>query len=389
MTLTFLVLDASTRSALAVTRSLGKMEGVSIVTAEAAPIALAGTSRYSDEYRECPSSTTEPQAFIDWLKHLLNDREIALVLPTTEITSQLLLLQKDQFPQLCLPFADYDTVMSLADKYTLLEHARAAGLDIPRTQRVDHAGDLDISTLSYPCVIKPCQSRIFNGETWINTSVKVVHTSTEAEAYIGRTAYLHQYPFMIQEFIPGSGAGIFCLYHQGEAQAFFAHERLREKPPQGGVSTLSQSAPLNDALRLKAKTLLDSVGWHGVAMVEFRVADDGTAYIMEVNTRFWGSLQLAIDCGIDFPRWLVEFALDRSPAIRKDYPVHKKLRWLLGDLDSLYIYFKSDYSLLDKCRRLMQFLKPDATVTHEVYRSEDRAPAWFECKTYIKQFFQK
>lgn len=385
MTLTLLVLDASTRSALAVTRSLGKMESVHIITAEAAPIALAGTSRYSNEYRTCPSATHEPQAFIDWLKALLNEIDIALVLPTTEITSQLLLLQKDQFPSLRIPFADYDTVMSLADKHRLLQHAQAAGLETPKSRWFEHAGMLDIDTLDYPCVIKPCQSRIFNGEEWISTMVKVLSSRDEAEAFIGRTAYLHQYPFMVQEFIPGSGAGIFCLYHYGESQAFFAHERLREKPPQGGVSVLSQSAALNETLRDKAKALLDSVGWHGVAMVEFRIADNGTAYIMEVNTRFWGSLQLAIDCGIDFPRWLVEFALDRSPSIQKHYTLHRKLRWLLGDIDSLYIYLKSNYSFKQKWQRIVWFFTPSADVRHEIYRSDDKAPAWFELKSYLNQ----
>jgi len=37
-------------------------------------------------------------------------------------------------------------------------------------------------------------------------------------------------------------------------------------------------------------------------MVEFRVdARDGTAKLMEVNPRFWGSLQLSILSGADFP----------------------------------------------------------------------------------------
>lgn len=46
------------------------------------------------------------------------------------------------------------------------------------------------------------------------------------------------------------------------------------------------------------------MAWHGVAMVEFKVTADGTAYLMEINGRFWGSLQLAIDAGVDF-RWLL------------------------------------------------------------------------------------
>ena len=84
--------------------------------------------------------------------------------------------------------------------------------------------------------------------------------------------------------------------------AFFAHKRLRERPPWGGVSVLSESAEPDPRLKALARQLLDDACWHGVAMVEFKVAPDGTPYLMEINTRFWGSLQLAIDAGVDFPR---------------------------------------------------------------------------------------
>ncbi|MCK7577967.1 MAG: ATP-grasp domain-containing protein [Chromatiales bacterium] len=65
-----------------------------------------------------------------------------------------------------------------------------------------------------------------------------------------------------------------------------------------------------------AKKLLDAVSWHGVAMVEFRVTLEGKPYLMEINTRFWGSLQLAIDAGVDFPYWLIRFAMVKFPPPR-------------------------------------------------------------------------
>jgi len=50
-------------------------------------------------------------------------------------------------------------------------------------------------------------------------------------------------------------------------------------------------------------------------MVEYKIdSASGTPYLMEINGRFWGSVQLAIDAGVDFPRLLVECALGREPA---------------------------------------------------------------------------
>jgi predicted ATP-grasp superfamily ATP-dependent carboligase len=71
-------------------------------------------------------------------------------------------------------------------------------------------------------------------------------------------------------------------------------------------------------------------------MVEFRRAPGGRAALMEVNPRLWGSLQLAIDAGVDFPRLLV--ALYRGEAIASVEPrIGVRTRWLLGDLDHLAI----------------------------------------------------
>ena len=113
---------------------------------------------------------------------------------------------------------------------------------------------------------------------------------------------------MIQELVEGQGKGIFALYNHGKAVAFFAHHRLREKPPQGGDSVFSESVKCDPELLRYAKTLLDKAGWHGVAMAEFKGNDGDIPYLMEVNTGFWGSLQLAVDCGVDFPWTLYQIA---------------------------------------------------------------------------------
>ncbi|MCG6900719.1 MAG: hypothetical protein LJE75_12070 [Gammaproteobacteria bacterium] len=72
------------------------------------------------------------------------------------------------------------------------------------------------------------------------------------------------------------GQGVFALYNHGKPLVFFAHRRLWEKPPSGSVSVFSESIPVDPVMEGYARTLLDHVGRHGVAMVEFKVAEDGT-----------------------------------------------------------------------------------------------------------------
>ena len=383
-----LILDANQRSALASTRSLGQLSGVEIWCADNSISALAGSSRYCRNYYQCPCPQTSAIAFLDWIETLVTQQGIDFVFPMTEISSQLLLMNRERLGNSQLPFADYNTVMTLADKGKLTQLATKLGIPHPDTQYYASASEFTIASITgYPTVIKPNMSRIWTGEHWIDTTVKIADTAEQLQSDL-QANYLQDYPFMQQAFIPGHGAGVFALYNQGEAITFFAHQRLREKPPRGGVSVLSRSVTLDDELLNITKKLLDGVNWHGVAMVEFRIDPQGRPYLMEVNTRFWGSLQLAIDSGVDFPKLLCQICLGQNPQPATDYNSNQRLRWLLGDVDSLYIYLKdSGFSLKEKLARIGQFLTPQANTRHEVNRLGDLKPAWFELKKYLRELF--
>jgi len=78
-------------------------------------------------------------------------------------------------------------------------------------------------------------------------------------------------------------------------------------------------------------------------MVELKIEEaSGIPYLMEVNGRFWGSLQLAVDAGVDFPALLVNAALGRPGAPVIGFRSGQRLRWCLGDLDHLLTRLRHD-----------------------------------------------
>ena len=195
--------------------------------------------------------------------------------------------------------------------------------------------------------------------------------STEDELVRELFAYLDgAYPVLVQERIQGPGLGAFFLSMDGEIVASFAHRRLREKPPTGGVSVLRESVPLREDIRRYSEALLHDFKWSGVAMVEFKEdASTGTPYLMEINGRFWGSLQLAIDAGVDFPALLLEkFLCSDRALVRRgstDYSIGTQSRWLWGDVDHLLWIFRAsplarrlDPTLPDRLSALARFLMP-------------------------------
>lgn len=383
---TVIVLDANQRSALAVVRSLGK-HNIHVFTADETPAALAGCSRFSKRYFMHPSPRLHPERFVAMLAEIAREQHIDILLPMTELTTMLLLENRASFPDSSIPFPNMSTVDALANKCSLMRMAETLNIPFPRTWFADNPASLPctLEELPFPVVLKPGKSWIHQHGQWERASVRIAHTPTEAREILETDPALAAHPFMLQEFVPGHGQGVFALYNNGAVHSFFAHRRLREKPPDGGVSVLSESVPVDPKMQSHARALLDRAGWHGIAMVEFRVAADGTPYLMEINTRFWGSLQLAIDAGVDFPYMLYQLSIGTPSAPVDSYQTGIRLRWLLGDVDNLYLTLRSRrYPLRLKLAAMMRFFIPSPFRTrHEIDRWGDWGPAWHEFKEYI------
>jgi hypothetical protein len=105
---------------------------------------------------------------------------------------------------------------------------------------------------------------------------------------------------------------------------------------------------------------------------------------MEVNARFWGSLQLAIDSGVDFPWLLYQIAIGKKPDFVNNYKIGLKSRWLLGDLDNLYLTLKENKKFNFKIKSIIKFLNFfSKDVYYEINRFNDLLPFIFEIKNYL------
>lgn len=331
-----LIMDGNTRAALAATRSLGR-KGVQVVVGDETKKTLSGASKYCSESFTYPSATTNLRAFLAAVKNECSRRGIQVIFPMTEVSMAAVLRHREQFEGFDLPFVEFPTFDAITDKWNLLKLAQRLNITIPQTHYIADAQSLQrvYPMLKFPLVLKPYRSMICANGRCTAASVKYAESVRELESTVEKYEYFRRSPFLLQEYISGHGHGIFALYNQGKVVASFAHRRLRENPPSGGVSVLCESVEKNPEAWRMAKTILDDVGWHGVAMVEFKISSDGTPYLMEVNGRFWGSLQLAIDAGVDFPWLLYQMAIGRELDPVNGYAVGIKSRWLLGDFARL------------------------------------------------------
>jgi len=135
------------------------------------------------------------------------------------------------------------------------------------------------------------------------------------------------------------------------------------EPITGGNSTMRESVELDSRMKEYTLRLLKALEWHGVAEVEFRMdSRDSIPKLMEINGRFWGSLEVAIASGVDLPYLLYKLAVEGEVKPVLNYKIGVKRRWLEGDMIHLSNVLKnvgacSGISYLDKWQTLIDFLK--------------------------------
>lgn len=378
-----LVTDGTQRSALAVVRSLGRAGHTVFVCAVRTP-SIAGDSRHAVAQATVADPLLAPEQFVSDVQARIEQWRIDLLIPITEAALLALLPERDQLGA-SLPFPDAETFRAAADKAALMAAAPRAGIAVPHQLALSMASDMravDPSLLEYPVVLKPSRSV---GESEGRRVAMGVRYAADADALRGAVAGMSDaaFPLLVQQRIIGPGTGVFLLIWDGRVLASFAHRRLREKPPSGGVSVYSESIEADPDLVERSRRLLEQLGWNGVAMVEYkRESSTGTPYLMEVNGRFWGSLQLAIDAGVNFPALLVAAASGEAPAPVTQYRVGTRSRWWWGDFDHLLARWRNDAAHLalppgspSRARATLDFL----TFWHphdrsDVFRLDDPRP---------------
>lgn len=390
-----LITDGNERAALAVTRALGR-ENVEVIVGAESERSLAGSSRYCRQSFVYPSPYQEPDGFVSRLLEMLRNDDVDAVFPISDIAMHVIGPERAHLERHTrIPAPPAEVFQEISDKYRLMQRAVSDGVGIPDTIFLPD-GNLDrvIEAIAdFPVVVKPGCSLVKDGRRWRKTSVCYAESREELRRVYRDKGYL-QSPSLIQQRVLGEGQGLFVLMQEGKPLGMFAHRRLRERPPSGGVSVLRESIALPKSMVEATLTLLQRVKWHGVAMVEFKVDQDSQRpLLMEINGRFWGSLQLAVDAGVNFPLMLLNMAMGKTETLPENgYRIGVKSRWLLGDLDQLLMrLMKRDDALNlppgapSKLQSLKSFCRFwDRDMFYEVEDFDDPGPSRFEMLRYVK-----
>ncbi len=375
MKMSVLVTDGHFRKTLAVVRSLGS-KGIDVTVGERTFLNTSFFSKYCSRRLVYPSPRQRPGQFIEFFLNEIKKNHYECIFPMEEETLLLLAkyhLEISRYTYFLSP--DLEKIEFVRDKGNLMQFAEAHGVPIPKTHYLPPTQSLPPwgggEGLGY--VIKP---RISSG------SFGIVYVKERKELSTSYQSVHQRFPYpLIQEWIPDGGGtyGISALFDEGSnVKAAFVHKKLRMYPIEGGPSALGEGIEHPQIMEL-GLSLLKSLNWVGVGMVEFKVDPrDGIPKLMEINPRFWGSLQLAIVSGVDFPCLLLKMARRESfePVLR--YRVGKRFRWfLLGDI----LHFLNNPNRFHLRPSFFRFFDPNTT--YDIFSRDDPLPLLGSVATFF------
>ena len=357
--------DAISPRTLAICRSLGKKD-ISVTCADETPFNLAFFSRYCQERTIYPSPLRDPQRFVEYLLDYLACHPQDCMIPVKEESLDVIMIYREEFERLTrLPFPSTEVFQICRDKNKTMGLAKQLGIPHPKTvmpNRLDQVEDL-AKSLRFPVVIKPRMSC---------SGLGISHVKDDAQLYEAYCKVHEQYPFpMIQEEIPaGEKYDVACLLDENSRPlATFAQKEIRSFPVQDGASTLQESVWRPDLVEITLQ-FLQKAGWSGIAEAEFMIDPrDGLPKLLEVNPRFWGSLQLAIQSGVNFPYLLYEWSCGRPVQPVEQYQVGQFCRQLLPyDL----LHFVANPKRLQMEPSFFNFFDPNCG--HNLFAPNDLGP---------------
>lgn len=343
------VTDAQMRSSLAIIRSLGK-RGLEVTAGEETRFATGFFSKYCKHKVVYPSPTKNRKEFENYLLKVLQKNEYDVIFPSAQACLEPIVFNEKEiskYVKIALPPSNI--FIKGYNKEITLKIAMENNIPCPKTYFPRCLDDLYSikDKLEYPIIIKP---RISYGRR----GVRICNSFDELVIKYKEVCSTYEKP-LVQEYIHGEELGVYTLFNfDSEPVALTVQRRIRSYPVSGGPSTLRETIK-NETSKVAieiAFKLLKAMKWVGVAMVEFKIdSKDKTPKLMEVNPRFWGSLQLSILAGVDFPYLLYKMMMGEYINPVLDYKEGVKCRWLLpGDI----LWF---LTAPNKLKNLPEFLK--------------------------------
>lgn len=348
---TILVTDANRKNSLAIVRSLSK-KGHNVYCAGNQKINKCFLSKHCKKKFVYHNPNENKNMFINDLLNIIKNYDIDILLPVSVDTTVAISYFKKRFEKhTIIPISDYDILIKAHNKESMLKIAEECHVSIPKTCCPSSQEELiEIAdTMQYPVVIKPRKSSASRGVQYAQSKKELIKKYSLSNKKNETFDFTHP---LIQEYIPGEIHDVCLLCDNGKTIAGLTQRRIWTYPVNGGGGVINQTTQEPELMRL-ATVLTKELKWNGVTQVEFKIdSRNNMPKLMEVNPKFWGTLELSIAAGISFPDLLCKLALKEEMKELFEYQKNLNFIWVNAGLFSNFIQSENLLQTIKEFRKI-------------------------------------
>lgn len=303
-------------------------------------------------------------AFIDGVRSAVSEGNYDVVFGAGDDWMAALSLYRDHLDaQIAHP--SWDAVVAALDKVSLSRAASAVGLDVPRTEPA--TADV-IASWDGPVVVKsrshwqPGQSHPLRIEA---RRFPDIRSAQERMEHLRS----HGIEPILQAPVDGRLMALIGLFYDGRLDGRVQQVSPRIWPTPTGVSARAETVPVDDQLAARAERLLERLGWEGLVELQFLQDASGTAHLIDLNGRFYGSMALAETARPGIAHSWAQRTLGHSSETLADGRSGHRYSWAAADLRRAWVERRG--GLL---RDAADTVRWAATARHSVWDWTDLGP---------------
>ena len=218
-----------------------------------------------------------------------------------------LIKERARLKELKFAFPSLESYQTALKKSSSTAFADSIGIPTPTTTNPDSLEELDSLEFDFsnPLVVKGVRGASSSHVRYAFNQAQLRSFYHEIYALEKDDPLASSLP-IIQEYIGGSTYLTQTLSQEGKVKVVVPHEKLREWPTTGGVSSLARTINEPRLVEYSGK-ILESLEWHGEAGMEWKYDKErDDFYFIEMNPRFEGSLDLAVKADVNMPALLLD-----------------------------------------------------------------------------------
>lgn len=246
-------------------------------------------------------SVNNTKDYKSWLEHIqgvIIEKSIDVIVPIAEIEVRFFIQHKAQIDCAIIPLPELEAFDIAINKLKLNSFCVANDIPVPHSVYVED-GIEKVSTLKnlrFPIIIKPLDAEGGGG-------------IVKFESHQGLEKHLQEHKiqtYFLQEYVQGYDIDCSVLCDNGAILTHTIQKGFLEADTpyqqQLGIAFLK-----NDEVFNVVKALMKALQWNGIAHVDLRYDEaDKTYKVLEINARFWGSLEGSRHVGVNFPKLCID-----------------------------------------------------------------------------------